>query len=44
MCAATARTLVIIPAHNEARNLGRVLAEIADLNLHLDVLVVDDNS
>jgi glycosyltransferase involved in cell wall biosynthesis len=35
---------VIIPAHNEARNLGQVLAEIADLGLHLDVLIVDDNS
>jgi len=44
MCAASARTLVIIPAHNEARNLGKVLAEIADLKLPLDVLVVDDYS
>ena len=38
------RTLVIIPAHNEAANLGQVLAEIAALKLPLDVLVVDDNS
>ena len=37
-------TLVIIPAHNEATNLGQVLAEIADLKLHLDLLVVDDHS
>ena len=44
MCATTARTLVIIPAHNEARNIGQVLAEISSLKLNLDVLVVDDNS
>jgi glycosyltransferase involved in cell wall biosynthesis len=40
----SAATLLIIPAHNEARNLERVLAEIADLRLNVDVLVVDDNS
>jgi len=44
MCAASAKTLVIIPAHNEAKNLGKVLAEITDLKLPLDVLVVDDYS
>jgi glycosyltransferase involved in cell wall biosynthesis len=38
------RTLVIIPARNEARNIGTVLGEIADLKLGLGVLVVDDCS
>ena len=41
---AAAKTLVIIPAHNEARNLGQVLTEISHLELPLDVLVVDDYS
>jgi len=36
--------LIIIPAHNEARNLGRVLAEVFELKLDADVLVVDDDS
>jgi hypothetical protein len=36
--------LLIIPAHNEANNLGRVLAETKALRLPLDVLVVDDCS
>jgi glycosyltransferase involved in cell wall biosynthesis len=44
MSAGANRTLVIIPAHNEARNIGTVLAEIFDLQLGLDVLVVDDYS
>lgn len=46
------RTLVIIPAHNEANNIGRVLAEIDAARRKLvgvslqaiDVLVVDDRS
>jgi len=46
------RTLVIIPAHNEASNIAQVLAEINDAKLRLasvspqvvDVLVVDDCS
>ncbi len=44
MCVTTAKTLVIIPAHNEARNIRQVLAEISDAGLNLEVLVVDDNS
>jgi hypothetical protein len=36
--------LLIIPAHNEANNLGQVLAETLALQLPLDVLVVDDCS
>jgi glycosyltransferase involved in cell wall biosynthesis len=46
------KTLVIIPAHNEASNIGQVLAEIDDAKLKLamvspqsmDLLVVDDCS
>lgn len=46
------KTLVIIPAHNEANNIGRVLAEVKQAKLKLtaaspqtiDVLVVDDRS
>lgn len=41
---AAAKTLVIIPAHNEARNLGQVLDGISNLELPVDVLVVDDYS
>jgi glycosyltransferase involved in cell wall biosynthesis len=40
----SAQTIVIIPAHNEASNLGEVLADIAALKLPLDMLVVDDYS
>jgi glycosyltransferase involved in cell wall biosynthesis len=53
MDAYCSRTLVIIPAHNEANNVGQVLAEIDEAKLRLattspqttlDVLVVDDYS
>jgi glycosyltransferase involved in cell wall biosynthesis len=37
-------TLVIIPAHNEAANIGRVLSEVRAAGLGLDLLVVDDCS
>ncbi|HNR96094.1 MAG: Undecaprenyl-phosphate mannosyltransferase [Chloroflexi bacterium ADurb.Bin180] len=37
-------TLLIIPAHNEARNIGQVLADVAATGLSLAVLVVDDCS
>jgi len=37
-------TLLIIPAHDEGGNLGRVLTEVSGLSLPLDVLVVDDCS
>jgi len=35
MCANCTKTLVIIPAHNEASNIGQVLAEIDDAKLKL---------
>ncbi len=38
------RTLVIIPAYNEARNIGRVIADLEGLGLPLDILVVNDGS
>ena len=38
------KTLVVIPAYNEAENLPRLLAEIAGLALPVDLLVVDDSS
>jgi glycosyltransferase involved in cell wall biosynthesis len=44
MVSSEARTLIIIPAHNEAKNLGQVLAEILALQVDADVLVVDDHS
>jgi len=37
-------TLVIIPAHNEATNIGRVLGEVQAAGLGADILVVDDCS
>jgi Glycosyltransferases involved in cell wall biogenesis len=36
--------LLIIPAHNEAASLPSLLAEIHQLDLPLDILVVDDGS
>ena len=36
--------LLIIPAHNEARNIGQVLSDVRATGLSLDVLVVDDYS
>ncbi len=38
------RVLVIVPAWNEARNVGRTVHEIRAVNAHFDVLVVDDGS
>lgn len=38
------KTILIIPAHNEAENIGGVIAEIAALKLPTDLLVVDDGS
>jgi glycosyltransferase involved in cell wall biosynthesis len=43
MCVAT-RTLVIIPAHNEAANIGQVLRDVQATRLPVDVLVIDDRS
>ena len=36
--------LVIIPAYNEAENIEKVLRDIDELKLGLDVLVIDDGS
>ena len=44
MSRSAANTIIIIPAHNEAANLSKVLSEIADLGLTHDILVVDDRS
>ena len=38
------QTLVIIPAYNEAGSIGSLLTEIANANLAVDVVVVDDGS
>jgi glycosyltransferase involved in cell wall biosynthesis len=39
-----ARTVCVIPAHNEAATLGHVLADVRDCHPALDLLVVDDGS
>jgi hypothetical protein len=44
MATSPRKTLVIIPAHNEANNIGQVLADVRATGLELDVLVVDDCS
>lgn len=36
--------LVIIPAYNEEKNIGKVIAEIRELELAVDILVVNDGS
>lgn len=36
--------LVIIPAYNEESNIGKVLDEIINMNLDVDILVIDDGS
>lgn len=38
------KILVIIPAYNEAKNIGRVIDEIKEQNLPLDILLVNDGS
>jgi glycosyltransferase involved in cell wall biosynthesis len=38
------RILVIIPAYNEERSIGKVIKEIQALNKGLDIVVVDDGS
>lgn len=38
------KTLVVVPAYNEARNIARVIGEIQKHNGPLDVLVVSDGS
>lgn len=41
---ATIRTLVIIPAYNEAESLPHVLASLTETRPDLDIVVVDDGS
>jgi len=41
---APGRTVIIIPAHDEERNIGRVLEELRGLRLGFDVVVVNDAS
>ncbi len=36
--------LVLIPAYNEEKNIGRVLKEIRNLKIPLDILVINDGS
>lgn len=36
--------LIVIPTYNEAENVKPLLAEIADLEIHFEILFVDDNS
>ena len=38
------KTLIIIPAHNEEKNIGKVLDELRSLDLGHDVLVINDAS
>lgn len=38
------RSLIIIPAHNEEQNIGKVLQGILALHLPADILVIDDGS
>ncbi len=38
------KTLIIIPAFNEAQNIGRVIEQVKQLNLEIDIGVVDDGS
>ncbi len=37
-------TLVVIPAYNAARTLGRVLEQVREVSPHLTILVIDDGS
>jgi dolichol-phosphate mannosyltransferase len=39
-----ARTLVVIPAYNEAENIGRIIPRVLEQDPSIDVLVVDDGS
>lgn len=39
-----AKAVVVIPTYNERENIGRLVEEIENLRLDLDILFVDDNS
>ena len=41
---ATVRRIAIVPAFNEERNIGRLLAELSSLDPELEVVVVSDGS
>ena len=36
--------IVVVPTYNERENIGNLVKAICDLPVHLDVLIVDDNS
>lgn len=38
------KTLVIVPAYNEAKNIGKVIGEIKQEEPNFDILVIDDGS
>lgn len=38
------KTLVFIPTYNEKENVEKIYSEIAELNLGIDILFLDDNS
>jgi len=38
------KSIVVIPTYNEKENIKKIIPKIANLNLGLDILVVDDNS
>ncbi len=38
------RHLAVVPAYNEERNIGRVVAELRDFDSSIDVVVVSDGS
>lgn len=38
------KTLIIIPAYNEEKNIERVIADLKQEGLNLDILIIDDGS
>lgn len=36
--------LVIIPTYNESENITRIIQDVLQLDMHIDLLIVDDNS
>ena len=41
---AALRCVAVVPAHNEERTVGNVVAEIKGFDPHFEVLVIDDGS